>query len=240
MHTTGERRELATPSDGYEPAALSFVGRQADATVTDPTGAVPLLPPLVRLLERMHMSAIVVTREGRIAYLNDAGRATLAGRGGLAMRGDQVVVTAPEARRKFLSALLHACDLPHIDSGLMLRTIDGTRTAQPLRIVALHRFGNVPAAPGDGAGLALLCVGPERARPPETVLLQQIFGLTGAESALMSAVAGGERLHACAARRGVSLATVRAQLRNVFVKTGASTQAELATIALSLPGLWIA
>ena len=71
-------------------------------------------------------------------------------------------------------------------------------------------------------------------------MLAQLFGLTAAESALMAAVAGGERLHACAARRGVSLATVRAQLRNVFVKTGAATQSELTFIAWSIPGLWIA
>jgi len=70
-------------------------------------------------------------------------------------------------------------------------------------------------------------------------MLSQLFGLTAAESGLMAAIAGGERLHQHAARRGVSLATVRAQLRNVFVKTGAATQADLTFIAWSIPGLWI-
>ena len=39
--------------------------------------------------------------------------------------------------------------------------------------------------------------------------------------------------------RGERDAAVRAQLRNVFVKTGAATQADLTFIAWSIPGLWI-
>ena len=223
---TFERRDPAMQFDGAIHGAALAIAASAP------------LPPLVHLLETMRMSAIVVSHDARIAYVNQAGRIALDGEGGLALRDGQVIVTAPEARRKFALALHHACGLPFIDCGLMLRPARTGRPAQPVRIVALRRFSG--QASGDGFGLALVCIGATHAQAPETALLQQIFGLTGAEAALMSAVAGGARLHECASRRGVSLATVRAQLRNVFVKTGASTQAELTTIAWSIPGLWIA
>ncbi len=198
--------------------------------------------PLLQLLGTMHMGAILVSREGRVVYLNEAGKAALAAPVGLALRGDQVVVTSPDVRRKFLLALTHACSAPFIDGSVLLGTSGDSTRRRALRVVSMERIAASKAQrlPHADHGLALLCIACSRLRTPDASLLGQLFGLTGAESALMAAVAGGERLHACAARRGVSLATVRAQLRNVFVKTGAATQSELTFIAWSIPGLWIA
>ncbi len=223
---------LADPEQAAEHEPPIFPPRPDDAIAAD---------PLVRVMDAMRMSAIVVTRDARAVYVNAAGRDVLRGESGIALRGTRVTVTSPEARRRFATALAHACRSPWTDGALMLQPMQGPRIAQPLRVVAMRRFEHAyrPRTPVADEPHALLCIGAPRAAPPETALLQQLFGLTAAEAALMSAVAGGERLHACAARRGVSLATVRAQLRNVFVKTGAATQAELTTIAWSIPGLWI-
>ncbi len=198
--------------------------------------------PLLQLLGTMHMGAILVSREGRVVYLNEAGKDALVAPLGLALRGDHVVVTAPDVRRKFLMALAHACNAPYIDGSVLLSADGASGSRRALRVVSMERIAASKAQrmPHADNGLALLCIACSRLRTPDAPLLGQLFGLTGAESALMAAVAGGERLHACAARRGVSLATVRAQLRNVFVKTGAATQSELTFIAWSIPGLWIA
>lgn len=232
---------------------------------------------LLQLVESMRMGAILVSREGRVAYLNDGGKEALDAQLGLALRGDLIVATAPDTRRRFSQALNNACAVPYVDGSLLLHASAAARTEvsaeaniaesaatsrasgmrRALRVVSMERLmgshtgnhagrivsGNAGYAarePHVGSGLALLCIACSRSRPPEAPMLGQLFGLTAAESALMAAVAGGERLHACAARRGVSLATVRAQLRNVFVKTGAATQSELTFIAWSIPGLWIA
>lgn len=222
--------------------------------------------PLLELVGSMRMGAILVSREGRVAYLNDGGKEALDSQIGLALRGDLIVATAPDTRRRFSQALNNACAIPYVDGSLLLHastaanaadlvaagSASGTRRA--LRVVSMERLmgshtgnhagraasGYAAREPHVASGLALLCIACSRSRPPEATMLGQLFGLTAAESALMAAVAGGERLHACAARRGVSLATVRAQLRNVFVKTGAATQSELTFIAWSIPGLWIA
>ncbi len=198
--------------------------------------------PLLQLLGTMHMGAILISREGRVVYLNEAGKAALAAPLGLALRGDHVVVIAPDVRRKFMTALAQACNAPYIDGSVLLSADSACGPRRALRVVSMERIAASKAQrmPHTDNGLALLCIACSRLRTPDAQLLGQLFGLTGAESALMAAVASGERLHACAARRGVSLATVRAQLRNVFVKTGAATQSELTFIAWSIPGLWIA
>lgn len=197
--------------------------------------------PLLQVLSTMRMGAILVSRDGRVVYLNEGGKEALAAQIGLALRGDCVVATVPDTRRRFLTALNNACNAPYVDGSLLLSAGGASGLRRALRIVSMERLrgreANVERTDG---GLALMCVACSRSRAPDASLLGPLFGLTGAESALMAAIAGGERLHACAARRGVSLATVRAQLRNVFVKTGAATQSELTFIAWSIPGLWIA
>lgn len=57
--------------------------------------------------------------------------------------------------------------------------------------------------------------------------LQRLFGLTKAQSEVAAGVADGETVEVIAARRGTSVLTVRTQLKQVFGKTGARTQAEL-------------
>lgn len=61
---------------------------------------------------------------------------------------------------------------------------------------------------------------------------KRLRGLTGAEMALALAVARGSTLAGYARGRGVSLHTVRAQLKIVFQKTGTHRQAELVSLVL--------
>jgi len=193
--------------------------------------------PLLRIVGMMKMGAMLLAIDGRVAYLNEAGKEALMGQTGLTLHGDRVVAVVPEVRRKLAAALTQACRPPYLDGAVLLSPGPGRGLARPLRILSMERITGLSRSVGEG--MALLCVGGMRPRQPDATMLSQLFGLTVTEAALMASIAGGERLHQCATRRGVSLATVRAQLRNVFVKTGAATQADLTQIAWSIPGLWI-
>jgi DNA-binding CsgD family transcriptional regulator len=193
--------------------------------------------PLLRLVAMMRMGAMLVAVDGRIAYLNESGKDALDAQIGLALHGDRVVAVMPDIRRRLAQALAQACRAPHIDSALMVSPSSARGAGRPVRVLSMERMTRL-SRPG-GESLALMCVGAVRQRTPEAAMLAQLFGLTVTEGALMASIASGERLHQCATRRGVSLATVRAQLRNVFVKTGAATQADLMLLAWSVPGLWI-
>jgi len=61
---------------------------------------------------------------------------------------------------------------------------------------------------------------------------ERLQGLTSAELALARAVARGCTLAAYARERGVSMHTVRAQLKTIFQKTGTHRQAELVALVL--------
>ncbi|MBI3513246.1 MAG: helix-turn-helix transcriptional regulator, partial [Proteobacteria bacterium] len=65
--------------------------------------------------------------------------------------------------------------------------------------------------------------------------LRARFGLTQAETALAHALLDGKRLAEIATERGVSIETVRTQLRALFRKTGVSRQADLMRLLLAVP-----
>lgn len=65
-----------------------------------------------------------------------------------------------------------------------------------------------------------------RAKPSET-LLMGLFDLTPAEARLAQSLSDGALLADIAAKQGVSVATLRTQLRSIFLKTGTTRQPEL-------------
>lgn len=67
---------------------------------------------------------------------------------------------------------------------------------------------------------------------PTTRLLRQVFGLTDAEAAIAVAVGSGQELDEISRSRGVTLGTLRNQLKAIFAKTGAHRQTELVALLL--------
>ena len=84
---------------------------------------------------------------------------------------------------------------------------------------------------------------PETGRRRLAQNLHSRFGLTGAETGLAAEILKGDGRAAAARRRGISVATARAQLSSIFEKTGTHRQAELVHLLLELadkrePGKW--
>jgi DNA-binding CsgD family transcriptional regulator len=71
-----------------------------------------------------------------------------------------------------------------------------------------------------------------RIEAAEAALRERLRALTSAELALALAVARGSTLAGYSHGRGISLHTVRAQLKIVFQKTGTHRQAELVSLIL--------
>jgi DNA-binding CsgD family transcriptional regulator len=70
---------------------------------------------------------------------------------------------------------------------------------------------------------------------PSTAALQRSLGLSAAEAELSALLAQGLSLEDAATRRGLSIHTVRSQLKVIFGKTGASSQAQLVRMVLTGP-----
>ncbi|QYK39819.1 MAG: alpha/beta fold hydrolase [Paracoccaceae bacterium] len=88
----------------------------------------------------------------------------------------------------------------------------------------------------DRDGQRLILFAPLMTAPPPEVerMLQATFGLTEAETAVATALANGQRPEEIAARRGVSVLTVRSQVKVLLSKTGVTGQLDLVRLLLAL------
>jgi DNA-binding CsgD family transcriptional regulator/PAS domain-containing protein len=64
-------------------------------------------------------------------------------------------------------------------------------------------------------------------------MLHTLYGLTGAEARLASAIAAGKRLQSAAEELGITYKTARTHLVSIFRKTGTARQGELVRLLLS-------
>jgi DNA-binding CsgD family transcriptional regulator len=82
----------------------------------------------------------------------------------------------------------------------------------------------------DGAALVLMLIDPEDCPEPSDAILQQVFGMTRAESRIATRLICGESLQEIASESGVTIGTVRSQVKALFAKTGTHRQAELVAL----------
>jgi DNA-binding CsgD family transcriptional regulator len=99
----------------------------------------------------------------------------------------------------------------------------------------LYRFSLAPLmfqGPLFGIDKPAVVITITRVEAAEAAMRERLQGLTNAELALALAVARGSTLVGYARGRGISLHTVRTQLKIVFQKTGTHRQAELVSLIL--------
>jgi DNA-binding CsgD family transcriptional regulator len=188
--------------------------------------------PLRELLDALPAAVWIVDGDRRLVTMNAAAEAQLARGVGLRLVGGRLVAAGGSDPGGALRRAIHAAALApsaggsaggrvtvplgHGHQPLMLhvsplgaRTDAGGQLAQPERLVAIIGLG---LAGDDGEAVADLA---------------GAYGLTQAEARLCGQLLSGADLAEAAARLGVSRNTVRTQLRRVFAKTGAHSQAAL-------------
>ena len=77
-----------------------------------------------------------------------------------------------------------------------------------------------------------MIVDPEAQLVPQAPVLRQVFGFTGAEASVAILLSSGRDVDEIARMRGVSLGTLRNQLKTILAKAGAHRQAELVAVLL--------
>jgi DNA-binding CsgD family transcriptional regulator/PAS domain-containing protein len=187
------------------------------------------------VLDALPQAVLVTDAAGRIAHANVPAEALLRTGTPLGHRAGTIAAATPAETAALHAALRRAveaaADDPHGPAAsLVLHDATGARLA--LSIVPLACAAWNAGAP---ARLALVTATPLEPPRPDPAPLRMAFGFTGAEAELAAALAGGRRLDAVAADRGVRMPTVRSQLRAIFDKTGTSRQAELVRLLARLP-----
>lgn len=178
--------------------------------------------------ETLGCGCVLIDFAGRVRGMNKAaerllgrgiaivcGRLTATHRGGDA--GLQALITGILSRRDLASA--HPppfAVLPRAEARpLIAHGIPILRAAEDL-------FQHVQAL--------LLITDPEDVKEPDEAILRQAFKLTAAEARLAAALARGEDIAGAAYRYGLSIETVRTQLKSILGKTDTHRQAELVAL----------
>lgn len=185
--------------------------------------------------QRLRLATIFVDAKGRVAFTNASASEILARRDGLDIR--RRLLHAGLSRE---TALLHGLIAEAIaaTAGKGLRSGGALAISRPsgkrgfgLLITPL-RSGNRYAEQG-GAAAAIFIRDPDREDETDAGLLRALFGLTAAESRIAALVAQGHSFSDVIDRLGITEATGRTHLKNIFAKTATHTQAQLVRLLLS-------
>lgn len=185
-------------------------------------------------LSALSFPAIVCAAGGHVRFANDAALALAGAESGLGLgTASAPMAVARPVESRVLRRMI--ADAARGGAGGALRVHDtGGRI---LLVLVAPLAPSLRELPG-GEGLALVALGPGGDAPAfRRVVLASLFGLTAAESALAAALLTPGSLEAIAAERGVSMTTVRTQLRSIFAKTGTESQRDVVRLLGTIPQL---
>jgi DNA-binding CsgD family transcriptional regulator/PAS domain-containing protein len=184
---------------------------------------------LTETLDNVEAAVFLVGPNGRIVFVNESGRAMLDEGALLRERRGLLAAMAPEAGR-LLRDMLAAAENGDVAAG-------GDGVAIPLSASPHGRwFAHVlPLTSGDrqragslySAVAAVFVRGTSPASPPPLEALARLYKLTASEIRVLDAVMKVSGVRALADLMGLSQATVKTHLQNVFRKTGVARQSDL-------------
>jgi DNA-binding CsgD family transcriptional regulator len=209
-----------------------------------------LLPHVERALQiRRHLARMATERRASLEALERTGTATLV------VLGDARLIYASPGAESFLRQgdairLLNgrlvatgrecAQQLRYLIRGSAATAADGkgdaggaVRIERPNRLpltILVAPFRPSPNRIEGAVPAAILFIKDPEWPTVRSGSLQELFGLTSAESTLVSALAEGKSVTEFALDHRISVNTVRTQLKSAFSKTGTSRQAELVAL----------
>ncbi|MBT0963865.1 helix-turn-helix transcriptional regulator [Denitromonas iodatirespirans] len=187
---------------------------------------------MTQVFDRLGCGILLCDLDGRVLWMNHSAEALLASDSALRLSADDCL----RARRTTDASRLQEAiaDVALAGSGGADRYLalgDSGVDALHLSVQPFRRHAQHPQGYAGSVLVAVsrTCAGASVA--PAAVA--DLLGLTPAEGQLVSALVEGKTLEESARLRGVSIGTVRGQLKQVFSKTGVSRQAELVRVVLS-------
>ncbi|TNE38137.1 MAG: response regulator [Alphaproteobacteria bacterium] len=193
----------------------------------------PLLESATAVLNRLPIGVILVTADAKILFFNGKAKRYLERGDGLVVGPDRICRATLPGENRALANLLKETLAP-----------EGSGEGESEFAISLTRMEadsplNVMVAPiGTGvAGKGAVLFVSDPAEPVELSIetICRLYGLTPAEGRLTLGLTNGYKLDDLAEQWGVSMHTVRSQLRQVFRKTDTSRQSELVKLVLTGP-----
>ncbi len=182
-------------------------------------------------LDLLPLPTVAMDAEQRLLHANAAARHLLGQ--GQAVKVERsggpgaagIVTASHRHERAALAQLVRRVGLGLAPSGAARLT---GAEGQALAAIALPLPARLAESPAlKGRGRVLLMLRDLERRPPPAEVLREVFGLSLSEADIAAALVGGVSAEQVAARREVTVATVRSQIRMIMTKTGAASLRDL-------------
>jgi len=188
------------------------------------------------VVEALQLAAFLLSGDGRVIGLSSAAEALLKQQTYLSFRGGKVEALHRRSNNALQTAIASAC---RPDLSTCLAAVGQAVVIQGGDEPIIAEIAPLPAhANAVSLGARAMLTFPDfRAdRSDPTGLLRDAFGLTAAEAEVGLAIMKGHSPTDIAAQRGVTVLTVRDQLKRVFLKAGVRSQAALVRLLTRLLG----
>jgi len=180
---------------------------------------------LEAILDRLPQAVLVLGRDLRAVYVNQRAEEILRSADGIALRGGRLALADGRAAAT-LRAGLAAIAAGGADLPAPVRA--DRPSLAPAYELLLGRLPHALSLLVPAEAVAVLFVSsPAEALDLDETVLAGLYGLTGAEAALASALGRGGTVEEFASSRKVSMATARTQVRALLEKTGTRRQVDL-------------
>ena len=187
-------------------------------------------------LDRLAIGVALLGHRERVFWSNRYLNEILAQNGGLTIAAGRLSAGSPAQAGELVRLIAHARDGSHEadDPARNVLAIDRHDHRQPLLLAAYPLRRRDSSHLDDRDPVVIFVADPERqvSLPPHD--LEELFGLTPAESQIAALLAGGDRLDLTAEKLGVTTGTARTHLKHMFEKTGAGRQSELSRLLQTL------
>jgi DNA-binding CsgD family transcriptional regulator len=192
-------------------------------------------------LERLATAMLVLGPEGQVIHLNAQADRILTAGDGITLRGGKIeahrVDESQSLRALIAAAAVSRDDITVQPGGVTAISRRSGRRAYEVLVAPIS--GTTVKLGFSGSLVAVFIREPEAQMTTPVEWLRRIYRLTAAEARLMQALLAGDSLDEVAAKFTVTRETVRSQLKAIFQKTGATSQADLLRIGMrSLTALY--
>jgi DNA-binding CsgD family transcriptional regulator len=187
-------------------------------------------------IEMLPEGVLLTDTMGRVVLANAVAKAMLDARDGIFLCDGRLAVAGrPDAMQKLVASCARRSVEIGGPGGELKVPRDLPRSPVHVTVAPLRSGTRLPDLPwiGFGSPVAIVTVSDrDLDRQRRQMNLRRRFGLTDAESGLAVEILKGDGRIAAARRRGISDASAKTHLANIFEKTGTHRQAELVSLLL--------
>ncbi|MDD5229643.1 MAG: helix-turn-helix transcriptional regulator [Methylococcales bacterium] len=183
-------------------------------------------------IDALALAMLIVDAKGTILHLNIGAERLLNNHaGGLSVKTGCLYASSPVDKDKFQKSIVAATSYPATGNAIRL-SCEETRQVFITPLPAASPFAKDFQTP-----LALVLVMEAGENLSMLQLLGKLYDLSPTELRIVSALLSGKSPEEYAQAAGVTMNTVRTQLKNLFSKTGTRKQSELIAILSKVPPL---